>query len=147
ANRVEQAGRIVGAYLRRNPVPAEELPGVISAVHHALANLGTPTEPVEAERTPAVPIRRSVQRDFVVCLECGWRGRILRSHIGAIHDLSVEQYRSRWNLRPEHVLVAPSYSERRSGMAKQLGLGRRPTETSDAPAPTTPESPLPAQPR
>src|SRR6266478_291789 len=70
-----------------------------------------------------VPIRRSVHRDYVVCLECGWRGQMLRRHIAG-HGLSVEQYRARWSLRPDHPITAPDYSERRSTIAKQLGLGR-----------------------
>src|SRR5262249_56317837 len=103
-NHAELACKIVVGYLRRNPVPAEELASVISTVHYALANLGKPAEP-EAERTPAVPIRRSVQRDFVVCLECGWKGRMLRRHVGAAHGLNVEQYRSRWSLPPNHPML------------------------------------------
>ena len=74
--------------------------------------------------TPAVPLRRSVQRDAVVCLECGWKGKMLRRHLSTRHGLTGEQYLKRWNLPSEHPLTAPNYSEQRSSLAKELGLGR-----------------------
>jgi len=132
-----RTAQIVAAYLRRNPLPTDQLASLVSTVHEALGNLGKAPEPV-AERTPAVSIRRSVQRDVVVCLDCGWRGHTLRRHLMARHGLSADQYRVRWSLRPEHQLTAPEYSERRSAMAKQLGLGRGPQVA--AAATETPES-------
>ena len=123
-NHLQEAKRIVGAYLQRNPVPAELLPSVISTVYQALMSLAKPAKAVDVERTPAVPIRRSVQRDFVICLECGWKGRVLRRHLGAVHGLDIDRYRSRWSLSRKHALVAPSYSGRRSITVKQAGLGR-----------------------
>jgi predicted transcriptional regulator len=119
----ELATRIVTAYLRHNRLGADQLATLISTVHQALERLGEPTESV-IERTPAVPVRRSVHRDYVVCLECGQRGQTLRRHL-ATHDLTVEEYRIRWNLPREHPIVAPAYRERRSELAKKLGLGRR----------------------
>src|SRR6266481_134851 len=89
-----------------------------------LAGLGKPAAETGGERTPAVPIRRSVHRDYVVCLECGWRGQMLRRHVATGHGLDVDQYRARWNLSRDHPMVALGYSERRSGLAKQIGLGR-----------------------
>src|SRR5262249_18342209 len=115
---------IVAAYVSHHQLTAEQLGSLIRDVHTALSNLGKPAEePVE--RVPAVPIRRSVQRDYVVCLECGWRGKVLRRHIGNAHELSPDEYRQRWNLSREPPLTAPAYAEARSGLAKQLGLGRR----------------------
>jgi predicted transcriptional regulator len=122
ANR-ELATRIVAAYVRRNQIGSDQIPTLISTVYQALTGLGKPT-PETATRTPAVPIRQSVRRDYVVCLECGWRGLMLRRHITTAHGLTAEEYRSRWNLPWEHPMVAPAYSEHRSGLAKQLGLGR-----------------------
>ena len=119
----ELTATIVAAYVRQNQIASDQLATLISTVHRALAGLGKPAAEVDGERTPAVPIRRSVHRDYVVCLECGWRGQMLRRHIAG-HGLSVEQYRARWSLRPDHPITAPDYSERRSTMAKQLGLGR-----------------------
>ena len=127
---------IVVAYVRRNQIGADQLPVLISTVHQALSGLGKPVTELNGERTPAVPIRRSVHRDYVVCLECGWRGQMLRRHLSTAHGLTVENYRARWNLPREHALTAPAYSERRSGLAKQLGLGRgRRTSDADTPVP------------
>src|SRR5262249_2827248 len=115
---------IVAAYVSHHQLTAEQLGSLIRNVHMALSNLGHPAEePVE--RIPAVPIRRSVQRDYVVCLECGWRGKVLRRHLGSAHELSPAEYRQRWSLSREHLLTAPAYAEARSGLAKRLGLGRR----------------------
>src|SRR4030095_2970991 len=92
----------------------------------ALVALGKEAEP-EQPRTPAVPIRRSVTPNYVVCLECGWRGQTLGRHLQARHGVSRNDYRGRWKLSPDHALTAPAYSERRSALAKQLGLGRKRT--------------------
>jgi predicted transcriptional regulator len=123
ANR-DLAVTVVSAYLRRNQVAADQLASLISTVHQALADLGGPAEEAPVERTPAVSIRRSVQRDYVVCIECGWRGKMVRRHLGTAHRLTVDAYRARWNLSRDHAMVAPAYSARRSGLAKELGLGR-----------------------
>lgn len=115
--------KIVAGYVRRNQIATDQIGTLISTVHQALASAGKPTEVTE-ERTPAVSIRRSVRRDCVICIECGWRGKMLRRHITG-HGLTVDQYRRRWNLSSEHPLVAPAYAEFRSAFAKQAGLGRR----------------------
>src|SRR4051812_35843951 len=104
----ELATKIVAAYVRRNQIGADQIGTLISTVHQALAGSGQPSE--KKELTPAVPIRRSVQHDRVICLECGWSGKMLRRHITG-HDLSVDQYRLRWGLSPDHALVAPEYAE------------------------------------
>src|SRR5271169_7060688 len=138
---------IVAAYVRRNQIRADQLPVLISTVHKALATLGKPVAETDGERTPAVPIRRSVHRDYVVCLECGWRGQMLKRHFMTSHGLSVDQYRARWNLPREHPMTAPGYSERRSGLAKQIGLGRGRTASREEPEPVAPEEPPAPQPR
>jgi predicted transcriptional regulator len=125
----ELAARIVAAYLRHNPLGAEQIGTLIATVHQALGSLGNAAE-AAIERTPAVPVKRSVHRDYVICLECGQRGRMLRRHL-ATHDLTVEEYRARWKLPPEHPMVAPTYREKRSQLAKQLGLGRRAAAAPD----------------
>jgi MucR family transcriptional regulator, transcriptional regulator of exopolysaccharide biosynthesis len=119
----ELATKIVAAYVRRNQIGADQIGTLISAVHQALAGAGKPVEQPE-ELTPAVPVRRSVQQDRVICLECGWAGKMLRRHIGG-HGMSADEYRRRWSLSPDHSLVAPAYAEFRSDFAKQAGLGRR----------------------
>jgi predicted transcriptional regulator len=120
----ELAAKIVAAYVRRNHMATDQLAALISAVHQALAGLGKPTEAPQAERTPAVPIRQSVHRDYVVCLECGQRAKVLRRHLMTAHGLRVEEYRARWHLPSHHPMTARAYSERRSAMARQIGLGR-----------------------
>jgi predicted transcriptional regulator len=136
---------IVAAYVRRSQIGADQLPVLISTVHQTLVSLGKPATEANQERTPAVPIRRSVHRDYVVCLECGWRAQTLRRHLTTGHGLTVEQYRARWGLPREHPITAPSYSERRSSLAKQLGLGRDGRRSRARPEPVEP-SPAP-QPR
>jgi predicted transcriptional regulator len=143
----ELTTNIVAAYVRRNQIGADQLPILISTVHQALASLGKPVAQFDRERTPAVPIRRSIHRDYVVCLECGWRGKMLRGHLASGHELSVEQYRVRWNLPREHPMTAPSYSEQRSSLAKQIGLGRGRGASREEPEPVTPEEPPAAQPQ
>jgi predicted transcriptional regulator len=94
-------------------------------VHQALADLRQAAPPTPVPHQPAVPIRQSVRPEYVVCLECGFRARVLRLHLQVQHGLSVDEYRTRWNLRSDHPVTAPAYSQRRSEMAKERGLGRR----------------------
>jgi predicted transcriptional regulator len=112
---------IVSSYVRKNYVSPAEISGVINTVYQSLLALGKPVQP---ERIPAVPISQSAARDFVVCLDCGWRGQTLNRHLHARHSLNENDYRARWGLPPTHRLAAIAYSERRSAWAKQLGLGR-----------------------
>src|SRR5438445_1542816 len=120
----ELTTNIVAAYVRHSQIGSDQLGTFISTVHQALTSLGKPAAELNGERTPAVPIRRSVHRDYVVCLECGWRGQMLKRHVATGHGLTVEQYRARWNLTREHPMTAPGYSEQRSSLSKQIGLGR-----------------------
>jgi predicted transcriptional regulator len=117
--------KIVGSYLRHHPLGVSQLPDLITSVHRALSEVGQPSPPEELP-TPAVSVRQSVRHDYVVCLDCGYRGRTLRRHISSRHGLSREEYLRRWGLPPDHLLTAPAYSEQRSTLAKQLGLGRKP---------------------
>jgi len=117
--------KIVRSYLRHNTVRASELPDLIATVHRSLRELGRQA-PVEEVLTPAVSVRQSVRPDYVVCLDCGYRGKTLRRHISTRHGLSRDEYLRRWGLQPDHSLTAPAYSEHRSTLAKQLGLGRKP---------------------
>jgi predicted transcriptional regulator len=125
---------IVRSYVAKNSIPVEQLGGLIATVHHTLSGLGqdAPASLPQA-LTPAVSIRRSVQPDYVVCLECGLRGRTLRRHLRMQHGLEVDAYRVRWKLSPDHALTAPAYSARRAAMAKQLGFGRRRSVAAESP--------------
>jgi predicted transcriptional regulator len=116
--------KIVRSYVRQHRVRPEQLSDLITSVHQALGRLGQPVQ-LEEVRTPAVSVRRSVHRDYVVCLDCGYQGKTLRRHIATRHGLDADQYRQRWGLRSDHPITAPAYSERRSALAKSLGLGRR----------------------
>src|SRR5437764_12794527 len=120
--------KIVGSYLRHHTVGTSQLPDLIASVHQSLSKLGLPA-PVEEMLTPAVSVRQSVRHDYVVCLDCGYRGKTLRRHISSRHGLR------RWGLQPGHALTAPAYSEHRSTLAKQLGLGRK-SKADEAQAPT-----------
>src|SRR5215470_1183523 len=117
--------KIVGSYLRHHTVGTSELPNLITSVHRALTEVGRPNPP-EVPLTPAVSVRQSIRQDYVVCLDCGHRGKTLRRHISSRHGLSAAEYLKRWGLQPDHPLTAPAYSEHRSTLAKQLGLGRKP---------------------
>jgi predicted transcriptional regulator len=132
--------RIVKSYVTKTNVAVDQLANLITTVHRALRGVGTAPTPVAEVLTPAVPIRRSVQRDHVVCLECGFHGLTLRRHLRVRHGLDVAAYRARWKLAPDHPVTAPGYSERRSAVAKKLGLGRggRRAVISAAPAPPPP---------
>src|ERR1700681_3035433 len=115
--------RIVGSYVRHHKIGVDQLAGLVAEVHRVLGGLGRVALAEEA-RAPAVPVRRSVRRDYVVCLDCGHRGVTLRGHIRVTHGLEPAAYRDRWKLSADHPLTAPSYSARRSTLAKQIGLGR-----------------------
>src|SRR5215472_16642300 len=115
--------KIVSSYVKHNRVAADELQTMIASVHQSLRGLGKVPTPTEL-LTPAVPIRRSVHPEYVVCLECGFRGRTLRRHLRVAHDLDPAAYYARWKLPADHPIKAPHYSARRSAMAKELGLGR-----------------------
>jgi predicted transcriptional regulator len=115
---------IVSKYVAHHKLDASQLSDLITTVHRAISHLSEPDKPEEI-RTPAVSVRRSVQHDYVVCLDCGYRGKTLRRHIGTRHGLSRDEYRQRWGLKSDHPLTAPAYSERRSTMARELGLGRK----------------------
>jgi predicted transcriptional regulator len=123
-NAVSLTTTIVSKYVSRHKVATSELSSLISAVHQAISRLGQPPAPEEM-RTPAVPVGRSVRRDYVICLDCGYRGKTLRRHINVQHGLSPAEYRQRWDLKSTHALTAPAYSEQRSSLARELGLGRR----------------------
>ncbi|MBV9858897.1 MAG: MucR family transcriptional regulator [Alphaproteobacteria bacterium] len=134
--------KIIASYVSNHNVGPEQIPELIGAVHQTFERLGKPEKP-QGTLTPAVPVRRSVQRDHVVCLDCGWKGKMLRRHLSTRHGYTSEEYLRRWGLPNDHPLTAPIYSEQRSSLARELGLGRgsRPAdipEPSGEPAPPAP---------
>jgi predicted transcriptional regulator len=115
---------IVAAYVRHNSIATDQISGLINAVHSTLNGLGNEVVE-EPPRVPAVSVRRSVRPDHIICIECGYKGQMLKKHLQSRHGLSVAEYRSRWKLASDHPMTAPNYSERRSQLAKSTGLGRR----------------------
>jgi predicted transcriptional regulator len=124
---IERVAEIVAAYLKRNSVAPDQVPGLIQQVNQALTGLGQPQEPPPPAMpdAPAVPIRRSVTPDRVICLDCGYKGQMLKRHLTTAHSLSVDEYRTRWKLSSDYPMIAPNYSVRRSELAKSAGLGTR----------------------
>ena len=131
SNSVELAGEIVAAFVSNNPLPKGELPALIHAVHSAVENLkvGPDIAPPQVEaKTPAVPIRKSITPDFLICLDDGKRFKSLRRHLAGL-GLTPEQYRVKWNLPSDYPMVAPNYAAHRSALAKKLDsakLGAKP---------------------
>ncbi len=124
--KTELTAQIVGAYVGHNPVSAADLPGLISAVHGALASLGKLQVAEVAERpVPAVPIKRSVTPDHLICLEDGKKLKMLKRHLATAYDMTAEQYRAKWGLPVDYPMVAPAYAAKRSAVAKASGLGRK----------------------
>lgn len=119
---------IVAAYVSNNPVPAAELAGLIGSIHGALTQVATgraaPQPAVQETLQPAVPIKKSIQPDYLVCLEDGRTFKSLKRHLRAKYNLSPEQYRAKWGLSPDYPMVAPSYAKARSDLAKAIGLGQ-----------------------
>ena len=120
--------RIVSAHASRNQVASDQLAELITTVHRALGGLGQ-AKPARLE--PAVPIRRSVRPDRLVCLECGAVFKMLKRHLRTEHHLTPEGYRERRGLRRDYPMIAPDYAEMRSGLATQFGLGRKRVERAE----------------
>ncbi len=123
---IELAAEMVAAFVSNNSVPTSELPALIHAVHSAVERLikGPESAPPQVEaKAPAVPIRKSITPDFLICLEDGKRFKSMRRHLAGL-GLTPEQYREKWKLPSDYPMVAPNYAAQRSAMAKQIGLGQ-----------------------
>ena len=123
---IELTADIVAAYVGNNPLQMAELPGLISQVHTALNGIaaGEAEQPAEPLK-PAVSIRKSITPDYIVCLEDGKKFKSLKRHLRTHYDLTPEQYREKWGLPADYPMVAPSYAEARSKLAKEMGLGQK----------------------
>lgn len=115
--------QIVSAHVRRNQLPLGELPKLIGEVYRSLNALGTAPSSDPVRPDPAVPIKKSVTSDYIVCLEDGRKLKMLKRHLKAAYGLSPGQYRERWGLPPDYPMVAPNYAKHRSRLAKEIGLG------------------------
>jgi predicted transcriptional regulator len=114
---------IVGAFISNNPTAAAAVAALIAQIHEVLTGLAAPEESRRRGK-PAVPVSRSVQNDYIVCLEDGKKLKLLKRYLRARYGLSPEDYRRRWGLAPDYPMVAPAYAQRRSEFARQIGLGR-----------------------
>jgi predicted transcriptional regulator len=120
---MESMVKIVTAQLGNSQLPLEEVTLLIGTVHDALSKLAGTAEPDAP--TPAVPINRSVTRDYIICLEDGRQLKTLKRHLSSAFNMTPEEYRTRWGLTPDYPMVAPNYARKRSALAKEIGLGRR----------------------
>ncbi|MBB2160319.1 MucR family transcriptional regulator [Gluconacetobacter sacchari] len=134
ASLLELTAQIVSAHVSNNSVVADGVPDLIRQVYQALTSLGQ-AAPEPEKLQPAVPIKRSVFPDYIVCLEDGKKLKMLKRHLQSAYGMTPEQYRERWGLPTDYPMVAPNYAERRSTLAREIGLGRKITATvEEAPA-------------
>ncbi len=124
AELLKLTAEIVAAHVSNNTLPASELPQLISQVHASLSDTGK-ARSTEERPAPAVPVKKSVMPDHIVCLEDGKKLKMLKRHLKTSYDLTPEQYRERWGLPADYPMVAPNYAKRRSALAKEIGLGKR----------------------
>ena len=126
---------VASAYLRSNQVDLSDIPDVIKEIHDTFASLGKPEAPAQEPLKPAVPIKKSITPDYIVCLEDGKQFKSLKRHLQSHYNLTPEEYREKWGLPHDYPMVAPSYAEQRSALAKKMGLGQQ-AKAIPAPAPT-----------
>ena len=124
ANVLGLTAKIVSAHIGKNQVAVDELPALIEAVYRSLSTAGTVELP-SAVQTPAVPVKKSVFPDFIICLEDGRKLKMLKRHLQTSYGMTPDQYRAKWKLPANYPMVAPSYAKNRSTLAKSIGLGRR----------------------
>ena len=122
---IEMTADIVSAYVGNNSVSTTDLPNLIQSVHRALSGIAGGPEVVEAApKEPAVPLKKSITPDFLICLEDGRKFKSLKRHLRTKYNMSPEEYRSKWGLSKDYPMVAPNYAKARSDLAKQMGLGQ-----------------------
>ena len=133
---LEMTADIVSAYVGNNTVSAETLPSLIANIHAALSQVTTgAVEPEPEPKEPAVPIRKSIAPDYLICLEDGRKFKSLKRHLRTKYDMSPEEYRTKWGLAKDYPMVAPNYAKARSDLAKQMGVGhggRKPARAAAA---------------
>jgi predicted transcriptional regulator len=118
---------IVSAHVSNNPVSLGDLPNLIQDVYRTLSTVGQPIAAPEPERPqPAVPVKKSVTPDYLICLEDGKKLKMLKRHLQTSYNLTPDQYRDRWGLQSDYPMVAPNYAKHRSSLAKKIGLGTKP---------------------
>jgi predicted transcriptional regulator len=129
---LRMAAEIVSAYVSRNALSSDQIPGLIKSVHASLARLQDGAVAMrEAAPKPAVPIRRSITPDYIVCLEDGKQLKMLKRHLRTTYNMTPEEYRAKWGLPADYPMVAPNYAAQRSAFAKKIGLGRKGRSRND----------------
>jgi predicted transcriptional regulator len=119
------ATEIVAAYVSNNPIPPSEVPAMIKSVHGTLGSLvGVSQNEVQTAQRPAIPIKRSITPDYIVCLEDGKKLKMLKRYLRSNFNMTPEEYRAKWGLPADYPMVAPNYAAQRSEFAKKIGLGR-----------------------
>lgn len=122
---LDMTAKVASAYLSKNDVPAAQIHEVINLVFSSLKDLGNPQPEVIAEpQRPAVPVKKSIFPDYIICLEDGKKLKMLKRHLRTMYSMTPEEYRAKWNLGTDYPMVAPNYAAQRSEFAKQIGLGR-----------------------
>lgn len=119
---------IVAAHVSNNTVAVADIGGLIEQVYATLSTLGGLQAPEPEKPAPAVPIRKSVTPDYIICLEDGKKLKMLKRYLKAHYDMTPKEYRERWDLPPDYPMVAPNYTRQRSQLAKKIGLGRKSAE-------------------
>jgi predicted transcriptional regulator len=135
---------IVSAYVANHAIAPADLPDLITGVLRALNDTGRVEEAAPERPEPAVPVRKSVGQDFIVCLEDGKKVKLLKPYLQKRHNMAPAEYRRRWGLPSDYPMVAPAYAERRSTLARQFGLGRKPAAAVAAARPEPVPQPEPA---
>lgn len=115
---------IISAYLSHNIIAADDIPELIKTIFTGLSRLASDTIEEDRETVPAVPIRKSIAPDYIICLEDGKKLKMLKRYLRSQYKMSPEEYRAKWNLPPDYPMVAPNYAAQRSKLAKKIGLGR-----------------------
>ena len=123
---LELTTEIVSAHVTNNPVAVQDLPDLIRQVHNTLSAIDQAPASQFDRPQPAVPIKKSVTSDFIVCLEDGRKLKMLKRHLKTAYDMTPEDYRERWGLPADYPMVAPNYARQRSNLAKKIGLGTKP---------------------
>jgi predicted transcriptional regulator len=119
------AALIVSAHTSNNPVRGEALPDIVRSVYAALSGASEDAPAAAMRQEPAVPVKKSVFPDYIVCLEDGKKMKMLKRHLRTSYNMTPDEYRQKWGLSASYPMVAPDYAAHRSAMAKQIGLGRK----------------------
>lgn len=138
---LELTADVVAAHVSNNAVAIADVPQLVQSVHKALAGLAEPGEDKPEPKEPAVSIRASIKPDYLICLACGMKHKMLKRHLRTAHDMSPDDYREAYGLKADYPMVSANYAKLRSKLAKKIGLGRKPKASGTNAAPKRKASP------